>query len=290
MKAIMLLVVCTLAAVQGHIHSASDKQRSSESFMLRVGLDTWFYALLSSLVVGMCGIFPLFLNSWIFKVDHEISNMKYVLSFAVGGLLGDVFLHLLPESWGKTSQETAMSSGVWVLVGVLTFLMVEKVAVCSTAGPSSFGGYLNLAANCTDNFTHGLALAASYSSSHTVGVLTTAAIVCHEIPHEVGDFAILIQSGFSKWSAAKAQLFTSFGGVFGVLVGFVAEQASESVQWILSFTAGGFLYISMVSILPDLFKMSSPRVFIVQVTLLLSGVVVMALVTVVEQASCSFVP
>lgn len=289
MKIIISLAVCFLT-VQGHIHSASDKQKSSESFMSRVGADTWFYALSSSLIVGMCGIFPLFLDSWVFRMSNETSNMKFILSFAVGGLLGDVFLHLLPESWGNATGQTAMTSGVWVLVGVLIFLMVEKLAACSVTGQSSCGGYLNLAANCTDNFTHGLALAASYSSSHTVGILTTAAIVCHEVPHEVGDFAILMQSGFSKWSAAKAQLFTSFGGVFGVVAGFVAEGASEDVQWILSFTAGGFLYISLVSILPNLFNTSSLRVFAVQVILLLSGILVMALVTIVEQASCSFVP
>lgn len=289
MKIIILLAVCTLS-VQGHIHSASDKQKSSDSFMSRVGADTWLYALLSSMMVGMCGIFPLFLDSWVFKMDHETSNMKLVLSFAVGGLLGDVFLHLLPESWGNASGQTSMVSGVWVLIGVFTFLMVEKLAACSSTGQTCCGGYLNLAANCTDNFTHGLALAASYSSSHTVGILTTAAIICHEIPHEVGDFAILMQSGFSKWNAAKAQLFTSFGGVFGVVAGFLAERASEDVQWILSFTAGGFLYISLVSILPDLFKMSNLKIFTLQVILLLSGIVVMALVTIVEQTSCSFVP
>lgn len=289
MKIIILLTVCLLT-VRGHIHSASEKQKSSESFMSRVGVDTWLYALFSSLLVGMCGIFPLFLDSWVFKMDNKSSNMKFVLSFAVGGLLGDVFLHLLPESWGSRSGQTAITSGVWVLVGMLTFLTVEKLAACSAAGQPSCGGYLNLAANCTDNFTHGLALAASYSSSLTVGALTTAAIICHEIPHEVGDFAILMQSGFSKWSAAKAQFFTSFGGMCGVVAGFVAERASEDIQWMLSFTAGGFLYISLVSILPDLFKMSSLRMFTLQVILLLGGIVVMALVTIVEQASCSYVP
>ena len=223
-------------------------------------------------------------------MSNDSSNMKFILSFAVGGLLGDVFLHLLPESWGNASGQTAMTSGIWVLVGMLIFQMIEKLTVCSVTGQPYCGGYLNLVANCTDNFTHGLALAASYSSSHTVGLLTTAAIVCHEVPHEVGDFAILMQSGFSKWSAAKAQLFTSFGGVFGVVAGFLAEGASEDIQWILSFTAGGFLYISLVSILPDLFKMSNMRVFSVQLILLLSGILVMALVTIVEQASCSYVP
>ena len=282
-----LIVLCLIVSTRAHIHSASNRQRASDAFMSRVGWDTWCYALSSSFLVGMCGIFPLILDSWLYRMDHDTSSMKLVLSFAVGGLLGDVFLHLLPESWGSVSSET---TGVWVLVGVISFLMVEKMASCIGDDPSSCGGYLNLAANCTDNFTHGLALAASYSSGHVVGVLTTAAIICHEIPHEVGDFAILLQSGFSKWSAAKAQFFTSFGGVVGVVTGFVAERASEDVQWMLSFTAGGFMYISLVSIVPILFKTDNHKLFISQFILLLLGIAVMASVTIVEQASCSFVP
>jgi len=289
MKFVALWIVsCWLVgASEAHIHSASTRQRASDAFMSRVGWDTWCYALCSSFLVGMCGIFPLILDSWLFKMDQEKCSMKLVLSFAVGGLLGDVFLHLLPESWGSLSSE---ATGGWLLIGVISFLVVEKMALCLGDDLNSCGGYLNLAANCTDNFTHGLALAASYSSSHVVGVLTTAAIICHEIPHEVGDFAILLRSGFSKWSAAKAQFFTSFGGLVGVVTGFVAERATEDVQWMLSFTAGGFMYISLVSIIPSLFKSGTLKLFFLQFSLLLLGIGVMASVTIVEQASCSFVP
>lgn len=86
------------------------------------------------------------------------------------------------------------------------------------AKPIQVAGYLNLVANCIDNFTHGLAVGGSFLISFRIGALTTFAILIHEIPHEVGDFAILLRSGFSRWDAAKAQLITATGGIFGALV------------------------------------------------------------------------
>lgn len=87
-----------------------------------------------------------------------------------------------------------------------------------TEKPKHISGYLNLMANCIDNFTHGLAVGGSFLISFRLGALTTFAILVHEIPHEVGDFAILLRSGFSRWDAAKAQLFTASGGIFGAMV------------------------------------------------------------------------
>lgn len=73
-------------------------------------------------------------------------------------------------------------------------------------------------ANGFDNFTHGLAVAASFIISPKIGILTTAAILFHEIPHEIGDFAILLRSGFNPWSAAKAQLYTAMVGLMGAIL------------------------------------------------------------------------
>lgn len=78
-------------------------------------------------------------------------------------------------------------------------------------------GYLNLIANIIDNFTHGLAVGGSFLVSLRLGILTTFAILIHEIPHEVGDFAILLRSGFNRWDAARAQLLTASGGIFGAM-------------------------------------------------------------------------
>jgi len=304
---------------------------------------------------------------------------KAVLSFAVGGLLGDVLLHLLPEAYGTgpAAQEAERAGagaaiGLWMLVGLLSFLMMAKaVKMTEALGGSSetlsetaanlctetigsgntmngsiscsfksefsngvskqtvgkndtkddclkihsvplkskpdthtdksnsvpqwldkdISGYLNLVANSTDNFTHGLAIAASYVASPAVGMLTTLAILCHEIPHEVGDFAILLNSGFSLREAAKAQMLTACGGLVGVVAGLTAEHISSSSSWLLPFTAGGFLYIALVSIVPDLLESAhSVRHSLIEMLALGMGLVVMALVTIVEKKSCTYMP
>ena len=90
----------------------------------------------------------------------------------------------------------------------------------SKAPSIAISGYLNLLANVVDNFTHGLAIGGSYHISVRLGHVTTLAILLHEVPHEISDFAILLRAGFDRWGAAKAQIFTASGSLFGMLVGY----------------------------------------------------------------------
>ncbi|EDS31265.1 catecholamine up [Culex quinquefasciatus] len=286
-------------------------------------------------------------------VPAESKTLKVLLSFAVGGLLGDVFLHLLPEAWsgdvsrGGEDGHPAMRSGLWVLGGVLIFTIVEKIfsgytnadennpqpkcieitscllrqtggklpegfvgcgqggGACDIedvpngcflagkekeekkeggGGGKKVAGYLNLLANSIDNFTHGLAVAGSFLVSFRHGVLATFAILLHEIPHEVGDFAILLRSGFSRWDAAKAQLLTAGAGLLGALVAIGGSGATTAMEartsWIMPFTAGGFLHIALVTVLPDLLQEEDPRESIKQFLALMAGIGVMAFMTV----------
>ena len=84
--------------------------------------------------------------------------------------------------------------------------------------------------------------------------MTTATILLHEIPHEIGDFAILVKSGFARQQAIQAQLVTSMGTVAGTVVGLASTEAGARSSWILPFTAGGFIYIALVSIVPDMLR------------------------------------
>lgn len=328
---LLVFVLTLLLPCEGHIHSQKIRDYGGVS----VSLETWVLALVSACLVGLCGVVPLFLNRWI-RLDKvsEDSNatMQTVLSFAVGGLLGDVWLHLLPESWGSDkSLESVRTAGLWVITGLLTFMLIEKIGNSLEADPphhepssnttivscngnghappaqvntsmnhakphvqqesffgKSISGYLNLVANVTDNFTHGLAIAASYIVNPLVGILTTAAIICHEIPHEIGDFAILLKSGFSVPTAIKAQLVTACGGILGVTVGLCAEQMGHCTTWMLPFTAGGFLYIAMVTIIPDLIQ--EDKYSWRQLLSVLVGIAVMAAVTIIERKSCAAMP
>lgn len=96
-------------------------------------------------------------------------------------------------------------------------------------------GYLNLLANTIDNFTHGLSLGGAFLVSLRLGLLTTFAILIHEIPHEVGDFAILLKSGFTRWDAALFQLLTSGGGFVGSFAAIMFSGASNSIGKFLFF-------------------------------------------------------
>ncbi|XP_050437114.1 zinc transporter ZIP13 homolog [Adelges cooleyi] len=284
-------------------------------------------SMIGSIIVGLSGLFPLL----ILPVDDTISlktgsgskNLRLLLSFSVGGMLGDVFLHVLPEVWKEVSSQDKhhdwSRDGWWVLTGLLVFIIVEKLFSLSDnednaltthdiantpavttvnnnqkdlikivksndslyKGPPNIliSGYLNLFANCIDNFTHGLALGGSFLISPRVGLFTTLAILVHEIPHEVGDFAILLKSGFNRWQAACAQAYTASAGMLGALTAIYCSGVSGDVEaktsWIMPFTAGGFLHISLVTVLPELLTEENVKESIKQFTLILVGICVM---------------
>lgn len=139
------------------------------------------------------------------------------------------------------------------------------------------GGYLNLIADFTHNITDGLALSSSFYASPTIGATTTVAVFFHEIPHEVGDFALLIQSGFSKRAAMGAQFVTAIGALLGTLIGIAVQEFGgssnsntvqgpglfgTSLQWsdmLLPFTAGTFLYVGTVAVIPELLETGPER-------------------------------
>ncbi|KAJ8335273.1 hypothetical protein SKAU_G00409120 [Synaphobranchus kaupii] len=194
-----------------------------------------------------------------------------------------------------------MSVGLWVLGGIVAFLMVEKFVRLLKGGHShghghghshshatpkakesdgedeeveekkeetnkttpekeeekstdiKVSGYLNLAADFTHNFTDGLAIGASFLVGPTVGAVTTLTILLHEVPHEIGDFAILVQSGCTKKKARCLQLLTAVGALAGTACSLLAEGVgAAATAWILPFTAGGFVYIATVTVLPEL--------------------------------------
>lgn len=136
------------------------------------------------------------------------------------------------------------------------------------------GGYLNLIADFTHNITDGLAMSASFYASPTIGATTTVAVFFHEIPHEVGDFALLVQSGFSKRAAMGAQFITAVGALLGTLIGIAVQEFGgsgaadgvmgmreglwgTSLTWgdmLLPFTAGTFLYVGTVAVIPELLE------------------------------------
>ena len=242
---------------------------------------SWICATFCSALVGLSGLFPILLlpkqdengnetKKDTAAVSAPASNLRFLLSFAVGGLIGDVFLHLLPEARqqlresvlrGETDWHTGqMNLGLWILAGLLTFVVVEIMFcidrdMAKDSDGIQVGGYLNLIANCIDNFSHGLAVGGAFLVSIKMGFVTTGCILLHEIPHEVGDFAILMKSGFSRVEAAKAQFCTASLGMSGAMLALILDSFVEVdtfTAWIIPFTSGGFINIALVTVLPDI--------------------------------------
>ncbi|NXJ58210.1 S39A7 protein, partial [Spizaetus tyrannus] len=137
-------------------------------------------------------------------------------------------------------------------------------------------GYLNLAADVAHNFTDGLAIGASFLAGTGLGTVTAVTVLLHELPHEVGDFAILVQSGCSKRKAMRLQLVTALGAVAGAACSLLAERAGEAAMLgVLPFTAGGFIYVGTVSVIPELLRDAGPLQSVLQVLGLLAGVAMM---------------
>jgi len=260
---------------------------------------SWIGALMGTILVGLSGLMPMLIipldAGENLRSEQGSRSLRLLLSFAVGGLLGDVFLHLFPESYGalsRSGKNTHMGylmMGLWILGGILTFLILEKIFEYSDEESSHNNnkgdekrkkiiGYLNLLANCIDNFIHGLAVASSFLASFKMGLITTFAILIHEIPHEVGDFAILLKSGFSRWEAGKAQIWTASVGMLGALAALSLDSVHSleaRTSWILPFSAGGFLNIALVSVLPELVSETDPKEGMKQLGCIFLGIAVM---------------
>lgn len=145
-------------------------------------------------------------------------------------------------------------------------------------------GYLNLAADFTHNFTDGLAIGASFLGGQSLGIITTLTILLHEVPHEIGDFAILIQSGCKKRKAMFLQLSTATGAMAGCILGLLAENIGEAaVSWILPFTAGGFIYIATVSVIPELLEDSDLKQSAKEILAIFVGIAMMVLIGLLEE-------
>lgn len=212
--------------------------------------------------------------------------MDKALRIATGGGGGHDHSHSHGQEGPATEHSTAKASGVTTEVSEkeLRSRKVAKVEPSSSptimsSEPSTsikLSAYLSLIADFTHNITDGLALSSAFYASPTLGATTTAAVFFHEIPHEVGDFALLIQSGFSKKRAMGAQFVTAVGAFLGTCIGIAIQElgkassdqselggerylglAGTGLSWgdlLLPFTAGTFLYVGTVAVIPELLE------------------------------------
>ncbi|CAG2116596.1 unnamed protein product, partial [Medioppia subpectinata] len=239
-------------------------------------LPVWSSALSTTFIISIVPYLILFLIP-LDNTPAYASHLRMCLGLAAGGLLGDAFLHLIPESLANAGADH-LSTGLWILAGFVGFFVMEKsvriaknYSVCqqnlnsgtncneiiTNNGNNNYensvnekhlsnkcktichknqdlvdkqvldnsddtkdidiSGYLNLVADLVHNFTDGLAIGSSFMAGHNVGLVTGLAIMVHEIPHEIGDYAVLIKSGCSQKRAMSLQLLTAIGALTGTI-------------------------------------------------------------------------
>ncbi len=260
-------------------------------------MSAWASSLLSVALVSLVSLLGLVTIS---MGEARLRRLSTILmSFAVGALLGDAFIHLLPEALDRPGSR--LGTSLLVLGGLLGFFVVEKLLRhvhgplqrhCDEAerggpegppAPTELAA-INLIGDGLHNFIDGVLIAASYLASPTLGLSTTLAVLLHELPQELGDFGVLVHSGLSARKATLLNLASACAAIAGAVVtllaGAVAGAALSAA--LLPVAAGGFVYIAAADLIPELQHDRRPGALVTQAGLIAAGIGVMALLTLLE--------
>lgn len=198
-----------------------------------------------------------------------------LVSYATGTLLGAAFLGMLPAALERAPPPVVMQTA---LAGVLLFFLLEKAALwrhCHDADCEQHGraGPLILVGDAFHNFVDGIVIAAGFLNSPTLGVATALAVLAHEAPQEIGDFAILLDSGYERRKAFLLNTLSASTTLPGALVGYYwISAAGELLPYVLALSAASFLYIATADLIPELHRTPNLSASARQVALLLAGI------------------
>jgi len=227
--------------------------------------------------LSLLGVFFLsFSKEWLQKV------IFLLVSVSAGALLGDAFLHLLPEMAEKSETGTGLAAWLAVIGGLIIFFILEKIIHwrhCHVAtGPDHPHplGIMNLVGDSLHNFFDGMVIAGSFVVSVPLGISTLIAVIAHEIPHEIGNFGILVYAGYSRSKAILLNFFSALTALLGALVAVLfATQMSGFTDFIVPFTAGGFIYIATADLIPEMKKETAVSKSFLQLVCILAGIALM---------------
>lgn len=248
-------------------------------------VDTWLYTIISVIItslISLIGIITLAINMGLLK-----KILLFLVSFSVGALFGDAFIHLLPEAIEE--HGFTLNTSLSILTGILIFFILEKFIhwrhchiPTSKEHPHPFA-FMNLIGDGLHNFIDGLVIGGSYLVSVPVGIATTLAVILHEIPQEIGDFGILMHGGFSRAKALLFNFVSALVAIAGAIVSLViGAKISNYSTFLLPFTAGGFIYIAGSDLIPELHKECVPKKSLLQMLALLLGIGIMIALTLLE--------
>jgi zinc and cadmium transporter len=226
-----------------------------------------------------------------FALNAKPERIPVLISYAVGALLGAVFLDLLPHAFAR-SDSLEKAAGT-ILVGLLLFFVLEKLVLwrhchveqCEAHDPPppqhdhGRSGAMIMIGDTFHNFVDGMLIAAAFLADVQLGIVTSLAIIAHEVPQEIGDFLILLHSGYSKTKALLLNMLSSAAMIVGGIVAYFALHAME--QWIpplLGLAAASMIYVAVADLIPGLHRRPELQATVQQVVLIALGVATIWLV------------
>lgn len=239
------------------------------------------WILISTFIISVCALIGIFTLS-----IKEAVISKFLMRFVAlssGALLGGAFLHLMPEGIKELNSKLFF---LLVLAAMICYLLIEKLLHwrhCHKGGSCDTHrsmGYMNLIGDSVHNFIDGLVIAGAFVVDIRLGLVTAVAMALHEIPQEIGDFGVLLYSGFTKKRALLMNFLIALMTVAGGIFGWILAQHSIGVEkYLLPIAAGGFIYIAASDLLPELRKNKSLKSFFIDFLFMLGGICIILLVS-----------
>jgi len=226
-------------------------------------------------VLGSCGGLLLASSLLLFSDRVRTRIVPWLVSYAVGALLGVALLALLPEALAELAPQAVFGT---LLFGILIFFVLEKLVLlrhCHTddchvhaaAAPLVFIG------DAFHNFLDGAIICTAVLTSVPLGINTAIAVAAHEIPQEVGDVAVLLAAGYSRGRALLLNVATGVSGIIGALLAFVTVEIVPGVRpYVLAISSASLLYIAMSDLIPDLHRGEVDASGLRQVVLIAAGI------------------
>lgn len=231
--------------------------------------------------------------------------LPHGISFAIGALLAVAFWGLIPHAFEEVKPEQFQSLSGTILAGILGFFVLEKLLIwrhchygaCEAHGEDALeqelehkhdhshshdhghrsAGTLIIIGDGIHNFVDGVLISAAFLTDVKLGIVTSLAVAAHEIPQEVGDFAILLQSGYSKSKALFYNVLASFTTVIGgVLAYYSLEDLHDTLPFFLALASSSFIYIAVADLIPSLHKKTDMKTSLHQIVLIMAGVLVIS--------------
>ena len=226
-------------------------------------------------LLGSCGGLLVASSFFLFPASIRTRLVPWLVSYAVGALLGVALLALLPEALAELSPQPVFGT---LLAGILVFFVLEKLVLlrhCHTDECQVHGATAPLVfiGDAFHNFLDGAIVCTAVLTSVPLGINTAVAVAAHEIPQEVGDVAVLLAAGYTRGRALLLNIVTGASGILGAIMAFAAVEVVPGIRpFVLAGSAASLLYIAMSDLIPDLHRGAIDASAMRQVVLIAAGI------------------